>query len=226
MDSVPVPGDSAVTSFCFGIPLFSNTEYMQLSLNQYFIDQDRAWKAIAHEIIHSFCYYLNRRGHVVLDEMDMTKMPNGAIIPAYKNDDPYAVDGNFAQTLDNIKPYISKLYPVVGYKYFSKEEVAKWKLKPEMWTLLDKIRGECGFAFNINSGLRTKEENDALKDSVSDSAHLSGLAVDIACTESAKRFKMIEVALKNGIKRIGVGKTFVHLDIDETKPQSVVWHYY
>lgn len=114
---------------------------------------------------------------------------------------------------------------VQGYKYFSKAEVDKWKLKPEMWQLLDKIRGECGFAFNITSGLRTKEENDSLKDSVSDSAHLSGLAVDIACTESSKRFKMIDVAIKNGIKRIGVGKTFVHLDIDPTKPQEVIWLY-
>jgi hypothetical protein len=112
------------------------------------------------------------------------------------------------------------------YKYFSKKEVEKFKLKPALWQLLDKLREECGFPFIINSGLRTEAENNALKDSVSDSAHLSGLAVDLAITDSLKRFKLIEVALKNGVKRIGVGKTFVHIDVADDKPQNVVWHYY
>jgi len=111
------------------------------------------------------------------------------------------------------------------YKYFSKYEVAKWKLKPELFALLDKMRGECGFPFVITSGLRTKAENDALKDSVSDSSHLSGLAVDLSCTDSTKRFKLIDVALKNGINRIGVAKTFIHLDISKTLPQGVIWTY-
>lgn len=112
------------------------------------------------------------------------------------------------------------------YTYFSPAEVERWKLKPEMWTLLDKIRGEFGYPIRITSGLRTQAENDALKDSVSDSAHLSGLACDIFCIYSDKRFKLIDVARKNGINRIGVGKTFVHLDIDPTKPKEVMWTYY
>lgn len=112
------------------------------------------------------------------------------------------------------------------YKYFSQKEVDKFKLKPELWTLLDKIRGECGFPLIITSGLRTEAENMALNGSVSDSAHLSGLAVDLSITDSLKRFKIDEIARKNGIKRIGIGKTFVHLDIDPTKPQPVMWHYY
>lgn len=112
------------------------------------------------------------------------------------------------------------------YKYFSEAEVAKFKLKPEMWRLLDKLREECGFPFIIESGLRTKAENDALADSVSDSAHLSGVAVDLRITDSVKRLKLIQVALNNGITRIGVGKNFVHLDVDKSKPQGVMWTYY
>ncbi len=115
--------------------------------------------------------------------------------------------------------------PPLEYKYFSKEEVAKWKLKHELWTLLDKIREECGFPIRITSGLRTQAENDALKDSVSDSAHLSGLACDILCLYSDKRFKLQQVAQKYGVNRIGVGKTFIHLDIDPTKPKDVMWTY-
>lgn len=112
------------------------------------------------------------------------------------------------------------------YKYFSQKEVEKWKLKPELWQLLDKLREECGFPFIITSGLRTEAENNALNGSVSDSAHLSGLACDLAITDSIKRFKLIEVALKNGVKRIGVGKTFIHIDVANDKPQNVMWHYY
>jgi hypothetical protein len=112
------------------------------------------------------------------------------------------------------------------YKWFSQAEVAQWKLKDELWKKLDTIRDECGFPFRIVSGLRTKKENDALKDAVSDSAHLSGLAADIHCVDSTKRMRMFDVARKHGIARIGIGRTFVHLDIDSTKPKEVLWHYY
>lgn len=112
------------------------------------------------------------------------------------------------------------------YKFFSESEVAKWKLKPELFALLDKIRGECGFPLRIVSGLRSKAQNDALQDSVSDSSHLSSLAVDVFCNDSSRRFKIIQAALANGIKRIGVGKDFLHLDIATDKPQNVIWHYY
>jgi len=110
------------------------------------------------------------------------------------------------------------------YKYFTEKEVVG--LKPDFVKLLDTLRGNCGFPFKINSGLRTKTENDALKDSVSDSSHLSGNAADIAITDSAKRFKIVSEALKLGINRIGVGETYIHLDIDTTKPANVIWHYY
>jgi hypothetical protein len=111
------------------------------------------------------------------------------------------------------------------YKYFSQKEVDKYKLVPELWQLLDKMRGECGFPFIINSGFRTKEQNDTLLGSVEDSAHLTGEAVDLKIDLSEKRLKLIKIALSNGVNRIGVGKTFVHIDISKTLPQSVIWLY-
>lgn len=112
------------------------------------------------------------------------------------------------------------------YQFFSDAEVAKFKLKPEMWKLLDKMRAECGFPFILESGLRTKEYNDTLKMSASDSAHLSGLAADIRVKDSYQRDKLDAVARKNGITRIGIGENFVHVDIDPSKPQNVMWTYY
>lgn len=152
---------------------------------------------------------------------------------------------NPTQYFDSYEPYIKTL-PVVQYamkvivkikpeivtqtqpvyNYFSAKEVAKWKLIPKFFTLLDKMRGECNFPFIITSGRRSVASNASLSDSVSDSAHLLGLAVDLAITDSFKRDKLITVAKANGITRIGDGKGFVHIDISTTLPQNVLWNYY
>lgn len=110
------------------------------------------------------------------------------------------------------------------YKYFTENEVKG--LKEEFVRKLDIMREQCGFPFKIESGFRTQAQNDALADSVSDSAHLSGLAVDIRIVDSSKRFKLLQVAFNNGIRRIGIGRNFIHLDADNSKPQDVAWDYY
>ena len=109
------------------------------------------------------------------------------------------------------------------YKYFKDKEIVG--LKPELVVILDKMRGECGFPFKINSGFRTKEQNNKLKDAVTDSAHLTGEAVDISITDSTQRMKIISSAFLNGIKRVGLAPTFVHLDLNKTLPQGVIWLY-
>jgi hypothetical protein len=111
-----------------------------------------------------------------------------------------------------------------GYRYFKGYEIVG--LKHELVSILDNIRHEAGFPMVITSGLRTKKENDALKDSASNSGHLRGWEADIACTDSKKRDKLIELSYKYGITRRGIGKGFVHLGIDPTLPQNVMWHYY
>lgn len=121
----------------------------------------------------------------------------------------------------------------ITYKHFTMAEKTNaqgthtfGELEQNFRALLDKMRGECGFPWVLQSGYRTQQENDTLTDSVSDSAHVSRLAADIACTDNAKRDKIVNVAKANGVKRIGIGKTFVHLDVDPSKPQNVMWHYY
>lgn len=181
---------------------------------------DYTWKSMCHELVHSLVYkYNNENNTTIYNALDFP-IVNGKVSPYYGNEDLDLVGGNFDQQWKLLAPYLKK-----GYKYFSPAEVAKWKLKPELFTLLDDLRGKCGFPFIINSGLRTKAENDALQGSVSESSHLSGLAVDLSITDSLKRFKLVQNALLSGITRIGVGKTFIHLDIDKTKPQNVMWEY-
>jgi len=188
-------------------------------------------KYAVHELHHLICGVINIdfKDITPKDFMDRTPVGNPPIwINYYLNHDPENPESNHGRTWANIIPFLPKLKAIqyqTGYKYFSKAEVEKWKLKPELWTLLDKMREECGFAFNINSGLRTKAENDKLKDSASDSAHLSGLAVDISIKDSLKRSKIVQVAFNNGINRIGIADTFVHIDVDKSKVQNVIWLY-
>ena len=97
--------------------------------------------------------------------------------------------------------------------------------------LLDKARDRAGIPFVITSGYRTHEHQEAMKRKgykvSKDSSHRLGLAADIKCTNSANRFKIIEALLYVGINRIGIGKTFIHADLDNRKhkPIEVIWNY-
>ena len=95
---------------------------------------------------------------------------------------------------------------------------------------LDKCRELAGIPFKINSGFRCKEYNEGLLakgyKASKTSPHLKGLAADIATPTSSQRWKVLESAIKIGFNRIGIGKNFIHLDIDTEKSQEVVWHYY
>ncbi|MCK9371290.1 D-Ala-D-Ala carboxypeptidase family metallohydrolase [Candidatus Dojkabacteria bacterium] len=150
------------------------------------------------------------------------------------------------QYFDSYEPYLKSL-PVVKYAMKVivkvKPETKSWKyfkltewtnsqhthtvaeLKTELVDLLDKMRGECGFPFIITSGFRTKTENNSLINAVKDSAHTKGESVDIAITDSTKRMKIISSAFMNGIKRVGISPTFIHLDISKTLPSGVIWLY-
>lgn len=77
--------------------------------------------------------------------------------------------------------------------------------------------------FIINSWCRCKAYNDSLPNSVVDSAHLKGMAVDIAIADSNKSI-ILKSLCKAGFKRIGIAKKFIHVDIDADKPQ-VKWQY-
>ena len=116
-------------------------------------------------------------------------------------------------------------------KYFKHEEFDSPDLpgsasgmNPEFLKIIDQIRGKCGFPLHINSGFRTKAHNEKVGGKP-ESAHTLGLACDILVLGSRERFKIIEAALSLGIKRIGIGTTFLHLDMDFSKDQEVVWLY-
>jgi zinc D-Ala-D-Ala carboxypeptidase len=96
-------------------------------------------------------------------------------------------------------------------------------LDPELCEMLDIARGLAGVPFIITSGLRTEEQNASLPEAVSDSAHLTGNAVDLACTDSSTRYVMIKALLAAGFTRIGVYEKHCHCDNSPMLPPNVIW---
>ncbi len=101
----------------------------------------------------------------------------------------------------------------------------KVNMNEEFLKKLDKARDLAGVLFIITSGYRCPKHNKEVGGKP-DSAHIKGLAADIECFRSRNRFKIIESLLRVGFTRIGVGKNFIHVDMDSSKPQRVIWTYY
>jgi len=126
-------------------------------------------------------------------------------------------------------------------KYFKRKEFEspdthEARVDIVLISMLEHLRFLLGKPIKINSGYRTLAHNMAVG-GVDDSAHTKGLAVDIAIPSSEYRFKVLKtlfsenfmdwlaMAQRTSIQRIGIGKDFMHIDIDATKPNCVVWLY-
>jgi uncharacterized protein YcbK (DUF882 family) len=88
---------------------------------------------------------------------------------------------------------------------------------------LDMARKDSGTSFVIASGYRCHSHNSSVG-GVRDSAHTTGLAVDIATFGSEHRMKVMKAVMKY-FNRIGVHRSFIHVDLDPAKPANVVWLY-
>lgn len=118
-----------------------------------------------------------------------------------------------------------------GVRYFKSQEFdspdcpgSGVGMNRDMVMILEIIRARVGAALCITSGVRTAEQNMKVG-GVNCSAHQRGMAADIECLTSDRRFLIVDSAMKQGVKRIGIGRTFVHVDIDPDLPQKVIWLY-
>ena len=89
--------------------------------------------------------------------------------------------------------------------------------------MLNDARGIAAIPFNITSGYRTKDRNK-LVGGVANSSHLVGKAADISVQSGNERYIIINALIQAGFRRLGVAKTFIHCDNDESKPNSI-WTY-
>lgn len=139
-----------------------------------------------------------------------------------------------------------ELIPFAEYfnKYFSKQELAETGFfHPEErsektlyvenpYCLLDfdtlrklnLAREIAGIPFVLTCSYRSSWY-DKTKGRSGEGAHTLGRAYDIRCTSDSHRFKIVSAALQAGFNRIGIAKTFIHLDDSPKHKQNVVWLY-
>ena len=89
---------------------------------------------------------------------------------------------------------------------------------------LQEIRDHYGKPMVVRSGYRCKQHN-LEAGGVANSVHLDGNAADIEILDGANRFNFIQVCIALGIKRIGLHKQFIHIDIADNRPSPQVWFY-
>ena len=97
------------------------------------------------------------------------------------------------------------------------------KMNKEFLFKLDEARMLAGKTFRITSGYRTEAHNKKVK-GVKGSSHTKGCAVDIAVNSGLQRSAIVCALAKVGFTRIGIAKTFVHVDLDKEK-QNSIWLY-
>lgn len=98
-------------------------------------------------------------------------------------------------------------------------------MRQDFMNRLDTVRDVAGIPLVLNSAHRSRAY-ELSKGRSGNSAHTKGCAVDIRCNTSANAYRIVSAALRVGFNRIGIGKTFIHLDSDWTLPQNVMWNYY
>ena len=138
--------------------------------------------------------------------------------------------GNLCEKLGALK-FIKFTTYNLDLKYFnlsefdSPDEVGSGnKMDSKFLEKLDYARHNAGIPFKINSGYRTEIHN-ALVGGRIGSSHLKGLAVDIAYNGSRERYIILNALMSVGINRLGIGKSFIHCDLDNSKDQDVIWLY-
>lgn len=116
-------------------------------------------------------------------------------------------------------------------KYFNESEFKRCSPSCEMsqcdgnsLARLDRAREVAGIPFVLSSAYRSVEYEKA-KGRSGKGAHTEGKAFDIVCRDSRSRWRIVFGALAVGFKRIGIGKTFVHLDDSEKLDSPLIWLY-
>lgn len=113
--------------------------------------------------------------------------------------------------------------------YFKDAELAcpccgKCEMDDYFMALLVEAREAAGIPFKVNSAYRCDKHNLDVGGKPG-SAHRHGKAADIEATNSRQRFIIVKSLIYAGFSRLGIGKTFVHVDRDETKDEDVCWLY-
>ena len=112
---------------------------------------------------------------------------------------------------------------------FNREEYAckcgcgKDDIKDELAIKVQQVRDTLNRSITINSGIRCSNHNSTIN-ATPTSSHIGGWAADLKYTGSAERYELLYAILPI-FDRIGIAKTFIHVDVDANKTAGVTWLY-
>ena len=112
---------------------------------------------------------------------------------------------------------------------FNREEYAckcgcgRADIKDHLAAKVQSVRDILGRPISINSGIRCIKHNGNIGANET-SSHVGGWAADLGYAGSRERFELL-TAVTQVFDRIGIARTFIHVDVDPNKTASVVWLY-
>lgn len=114
-------------------------------------------------------------------------------------------------------------------KYFKDDEFTRIsctraQVSDDSLRRLDRAREIAGIPFYITSAYRSPEKDLAAGRS-GKGAHTLGKAFDIGCTDSRSRWLIVFGAISAGFTRIGIGRSFIHMDDAFDLPSPRIWLY-
>jgi len=118
--------------------------------------------------------------------------------------------------------------PAVDIKLVCSCGCGRMEMQDSFMKKLVNIREIVDMPFMVTSGFRCPAYNNEVSSTGFRGPHTTGRAIDIAVTGSRMRYLIIKTAMKIGINRIGIAKTFVHLDdltFFDGFDEEVAWPY-
>ena len=96
-------------------------------------------------------------------------------------------------------------------------------IKDDLARRVQEVRNLVGQSITVTSGVRCEEHNADVGGSDT-SSHVGGWAADLRCDNSAHRQRLL-AAVFQVFDRVGIAKTFIHVDVDTNKPAAICWVY-
>ena len=100
----------------------------------------------------------------------------------------------------------------------------KSDISPDLVSALEILERLLERELTYTSGVRCVDCN-RVAGGAANSAHLRGLAADVYCESSTDLFLTIKGCILAGVRRLGVGKNFIHVDVDQSLSQMCAWSY-
>lgn len=117
-------------------------------------------------------------------------------------------------------------YPNFTKSEFDCKHTGENNMQHEFMEKLQALRKDYGRSITVTSGFRSVRHPVEARKTHSNGEHTQGMCADIACTSGTDRFTLIQLALKHGLNRIGVAKTFLHIGLGgKNLPNNVIWEY-